>query len=1326
MINRCNHRALSLCIVHYALCIGLSFALSATAADFYVAMPADGGDDGNPGTQASPFTTIGAAITAADTAISGGDTSATIHVADGTYTEYGLTLANPITIVGESGNRDAVIVDANRAGRAFMLNHADATLSSITVRNGFASGNGNAAGGNVRIGANGGTVRNCVISGGHATAHDTFGINIYMAAGLVVDSTITGVSVNLRHTAGMDIYMTGGRVSRCVISNAIGGSYNDWELSAVTMTAGLLDNCLVTGNKATWGAVYVNGASARMVNCTVAGNTGGTRTGVYVGNASARVVNCALYDNGGTATKEWGNNNAACFYNCAFSSAAAFTGANSTVKNINPSTFATDASGNYMPAVGGGLIDVGTDPSSYTTLDCSLALNGVSHPSGAGWDIGSYELDQGVLACGFAPSSIVARNGDAITFTPTVYGAGGASLTYKWDFDDGGAAVTTAEAPYAYAFGNTKLHMVTLSVSTDGGSTWAASFTHAVPILSAPADLYVDAGNDSGAAYPYATAATAATTLADALNVLTNSLSAGATALGGVTIHVADGTYPENALPKIASAVVVEGNASDRTAVKIGKTGARVFHVADAGAMLRNLTVQNGQSLGKNTSTAAAGGNVRLEAGVVTNCVIKGASSGQDIVGANFFISGGTVVDCLIDGSSGGINSMGQGAYMTGGSVVRCRIVNQKSGSNGSFPSLGVGAYVAGGVIENCLIAGNTSGIGALYLNGGTAVNCTVAGNTPQFSNKCVGIYVNNNSSSAINCVVFGNGGTAVAEWGDNGKGARFFNCASSVAISGGTSCVTLPASYLESFGDNVDWVPVTGSDIIDTGDDARYLAAYSRTDLLGNPRVSPANGSIDIGCYEFDQDSFSFTPSVTSHPSILTGGTVDFALSTMGATDTITFEIDFGDGSANLVTTASSVTRQFDSAGFFHARARAKVGNGAYGEWADIAQPVRVSMADIYVSGDDGDDSNPGTAAAPFKTVAYALGTLTNVLSACATDVDGVTVHVAGGSYPENALPKIATAVVVEGDASDRTAVKIGKTGGRVFLISNAGAALRNLTVQNGKSAGGKNSMAAAGGNVHLAAGTVTNCVITAGSAGQDIIGANFFISGGMVVDCLIDGSSGGINSMGQGAYMTGGSVVRCRIVNQKSGSNGNWPSLGVGAYVAGGVIENCLVSGNTSGIGALYLDGGNAVNCTVVANTPQFSNKCLGIYMKAAASRAANCAIYGNGGTAVTEFGVANAGYAINLTNCAFSAEAAYAGTASTVTNLSDVAFKDYANGDYRPKGSLSPLVNGGTRWGDYLGYGALSATDLAGAARLNGRHLDIGCYENQASAATTITLR
>ena len=116
-----------------ALALGaMLMSTPAQSADYYVAKT---GSDGNPGTQGAPFATIGKAITEANTAIDGGADSATIYVGDGTYAEHTLTLEKPITIVGESGNRDAVIVNANGSSsnkrRTFTLNPRTAAWSRI-------------------------------------------------------------------------------------------------------------------------------------------------------------------------------------------------------------------------------------------------------------------------------------------------------------------------------------------------------------------------------------------------------------------------------------------------------------------------------------------------------------------------------------------------------------------------------------------------------------------------------------------------------------------------------------------------------------------------------------------------------------------------------------------------------------------------------------------------------------------------------------------------------------------------------------------------------------------------------------------------------------------------------------------------------------------------------------------------------------------------------------------------------------------------------------------------------------------------------------------
>jgi hypothetical protein len=61
-------------------------------------------------------------------------------------------------------------------------------------------------------------------------------------------------------------------------------------------------------------------------------------------------------------------------------------------------------------------------------------------------------------------------------------------------------------------------------------------------------------------------------------------------------------------------------------------------------------------------------------------------------------------------------------------------------------------------------------------------------------------------------------------------------------------------------------------------------------------------------------------------------------------------------------------------------------------------------------------------------------------------------------------------------------------------------------------------------------------------------------------------------------------------------------------------------------------------------------------------------------------------------------------------TVTGTVAEFFKDYAIGDYTPK-TGGPLVNRGAN------YEGMASVDLAGKKRLNGRNVDIGCFEGVA---------
>ena len=363
------------------------------------------------------------------------------------------------------------------------------------------------------------------------------------------------------------------------------------------------------------------------------------------------------------------------------------------------------------------------------------------------------------------------------------------------------------------------------------------------------------------------------------------------------------------------------------------------------------------------------------------------------------------------------------------------------------------------------------------------------------------------------------------------------------------------------------------------------------------------------------------------------------------------------------------------------------------------------------------GDDDNPGTAAEPFATISNAIEKADAVIAGGAQTA---MIRVLDGTYLENDLV-VTNAIVISGNAADRTAVKIGKTGARVFRIANAGAALRNLTVQDGTLTAA--DMAYAGGNVRLEAGTVTNCVLTGGgksslSGGR---GGNIYVSGGSVVDCLMTSPLAGPGIYGGSAYIAGGVVSRCIIENTPQTSRET--ARGGGACLIGGVIDNCLLRGNHAGSGTIALyNAAKAVNCTIVDNVPETygGGGVAGVMITGSSASAINCVIYGNGGTATAEW--ANQSGA-RFFSCAFAADAAFTGANTTVTNLTDAAFKSVAAGDYRPR-CRGALFNAGDN--ERYASSATSALDLDGNPRIQGKIIDIGCYEASTGIGSVYYLR
>jgi hypothetical protein len=299
----------------------------------------------------SPYGSWGTAATnlqqAVDTAAEGYGYTLAVLVSGGVYTVgREITVTNPVTVRGFSGNRDDAVIRGGypaSTNRVFNLNHPGAIVEWVAITNGRVAGSTH--GGGIYITA--GTVRNCLVIGNSSPGYQ--GGGIYMMGGSVSNCAILNNSVgniagggiamqgayqavkncliagNSAGTGmGGGVSIEGGYLDGCVISNntarGAGGIYqragsisiSNCVIVANTAAhtgvgflpasgAGIFRNCLIAGNAAVsnGGGVAVASAAARFENCTIAGNSAGLGGGWHQ-TAAATGVNCIVYYNEST------------------------------------------------------------------------------------------------------------------------------------------------------------------------------------------------------------------------------------------------------------------------------------------------------------------------------------------------------------------------------------------------------------------------------------------------------------------------------------------------------------------------------------------------------------------------------------------------------------------------------------------------------------------------------------------------------------------------------------------------------------------------------------------------------------------------------------------------------------------------------------------------------------------------------------------------------------------------------------------------------------------------------------------------------------------
>jgi Immunoglobulin domain len=346
---------------------------------------------------------------------------------------------------------------------------------------------------------------------------------------------------------------------------------------------------------------------------------------------------------------------------------------------------------------------------------------------------------------------------------------------------------------------NTKVPSLCCAFMLFGGGGFAAVY-------------YVDANNATPAP-PYASWATAATNIQDAVDVSAD----------GDEIVVTNGVYVNGG--RAARGFTVNRVAVDRavsvrsvngpqvTIIK-GQPATRCAYLTN-GASLSGFTLTNGAAPASGVQGLdQSGGGVYCEfSAVVSNCVIIGNTAAWD----------------------------GAGAY--NGTVNNCMLIGNQAGDGGGGASLSR--------MNNCLVFNNSGLAGSGGgVDSGTLNNCTVVSNSA-FANA--GTF----GCAMTNCIIYYNAG---ANYHESSSRVMSYCCTIPQPVYGIGNITNQPL-FVDTVAGNFRLQ--TNSPCIDTGNNA---SAPAGPDLDGNPRI--LNGTVDMGAYEFQGTNSAIPPFIILQPT--------------------------------------------------------------------------------------------------------------------------------------------------------------------------------------------------------------------------------------------------------------------------------------------------------------------------------------------------------------------------------------------------------------------------------------------------------------------------
>jgi len=624
---------------------------------------------------------------------------------------------------------------------------------------------------------------------------------------------------NAASNAGGGAY--GGTLNRCFLTG------NSSFLDGGGASEAVLNSCSLSQNSA--GASGGGAFQSTLSHCTLTGNSASEGGGVH----SSTLSNSIVYFN--TAAPESGNNyrGSVLRHCCAFPLPGGMGNIAEDPQLASASHLSADS-----PCIGAGS-EIG---SSGTDIDGEIWA---SPPA-----IGCDEYHPGSITGPLSVSILAAHTemgaGFGVTFTAVIEGHAAASV---WDFGDG---VTVGNQPItSHAWAVPGDYEVVLRAYNETHPT-GVSASVTVHVVTPP--VHYAAADSVNPVPPYASWATAATTIQDAVDAAGDFPGArvlvtnGVYAMGGRAVH---GTLTNRVT--ISQPLTVQSvNGPEVTVIAghqvpgalNGEEAIRCVYLAE-GATLIGFTLSHG-------ATSASGDEFRDLSGGGLWCESTNAWA----------------LDCVFESNSAAAN--GGGAYS--GKLSECRLAGNTAEYGGGVAesrlydcvlmgntarSWGGAAYY--GTADRCTLTGNSAWAGGGTFDG-TANNCSLSGNSADYAggayagvlNSCTlvgnlgrqdggGAY----SATLNNCIAYYNS-VGPSALGLNHRLCTINNSCTTPLPEDGVGNIDLDPLFVDT---NV-WADLhlqSNSPCIDAGNND---AVAGTTDLDGNPRI--IRGTVDMGAYEF------------------------------------------------------------------------------------------------------------------------------------------------------------------------------------------------------------------------------------------------------------------------------------------------------------------------------------------------------------------------------------------------------------------------------------------------------------------------------------------